>query len=340
MINRLLLALGLVLIAAAAVIFALTGSSPYTVTTFAMGAYVQQTVYGSRSEAAAAAGAAAVQETEDLLSWRVEGSDIFNINDHAGVDFISLSPFTAQVLRTSLAVCEESAGAFDITIGPVSRLWDFDEKPHAPQDDQIQRFLSMVDYTALSVLEDDTAALRKSNTALDLGAVGKGAACDAAVAAYRETGLARGIVAVGGSIGLYGEKPWGQPWVIAVRDPLGAGSMGELRLKEGFISTSGSYEKTFTEDGRTYHHLLDPATGYPAKRDDLVSVTVVSGSGALSDALSTACFVLGTQASLPVLEHFDAEAVFVTEDARVLITAGLAESFQCTADGCAMEVLP
>ena len=340
MINRLLLALSLVLIAAAAVIFALTGPAPYTVTTFAMGSYVHQTVYGAHSEEAAAAGASAVQETENLLSWRVEGSDIFRLNDHAGEDFIALSPFTAQVLRTSLSVCAESAGAFDITIGPVSRLWDFDSNPHVPSETQITQFLPMVDYTALSVLDDDTAALRQHNTALDLGAVGKGAACDAAVAAYKEAGLTRGIIAVGGSVGIYGTKPWGKPWVIAVRDPLDEGTLGELRLREGFVSTSGSYEKTFEESGQTYHHLLDPATGYPARRDNLVSVTVVSGSGALSDALSTACFVLGAEASLPVLQQFDAQAVFVTEDERVLVTAGLVESFKLTKQGYTLEVLP
>ena len=340
MINRLLPALGLVLIAAAAVIFTLTGTSPHTVTTFAMGSYVQQTLYGARGEAAAAAGAAAVQETEALLSWRVEGSDIFHLNEHAGEELISVDPFTAQVLRTALSVCEESDGAFDITIGPVSRLWDFDGEPHVPSDDQIQKFLSMVDHTALAVLDDDTAALRRYNTALDLGAVGKGAACDAAMAAYKETGLTRGIIAVGGSVGLYGTKPLHRPWVVAIRDPFTGGTLGELHLKEGFISTSGSYEKTFEESGQTYHHLLDPATGYPAQRDDLVSVTVVSGGGALSDALSTACFVLGTEASLPVLQQFDAEAVFVTGDARVLVTAGLAESFELTDRAYAPEVLP
>ncbi len=337
-VNRLLLTLGVLLIAAAVVIFAATGGHGYTVTTFSMGSYVQQTVYGAHREEAAASAADAVQSLENLLSWRVEDSDIFRLNQHAGQDFIPIEEQTAEVLRTALSVCEASGGALDITIAPISRLWDFDENPHVPEAGQIQRFLPQVDFTTLGILDDGTAALRKLNTALDLGAVGKGAACDAAVAAYGESGASRGIVAVGGSVGIYGQKPFGQPWVIAVRDPAGSGALGELRLRSGFISTSGSYEKSFVEDGKTYHHLLDPATGYPAE-SGLVSVTVVSDGGALSDALSTACFVLGAEKSLPVLAAFDAQAVFVTEDGRVLVTAGLEEAFTLTADGYAREAL-
>ena len=173
---------------------------------------------------------------------------------------------------------------------------------------------------------------RDKVTALDLGAVGKGAACDAAVDAYEEAGINRAVVSVGGSVGVYGEKPGGQPWTIALRDPDTEGSLGTLSLASGFLSTSGSYEKQFTEDGVTYHHLLDPDTGYPAE-SGLLSVTVWSGRGTLSDALSTACFVLGLEDSLPVLEQFDSEAVFITEDHQIYVTEGLADAFSLTGEG-------
>lgn len=162
--------------------------------------------------------------------------------------------------------------------------------------------------------------------------MGKGAACDAAVAAYEESGVNRAVVSVGGSVGVYGEKPGGQPWTIALRDPDTEGSLGTLSLASGFLSTSGSYEKQFTEDGVTYHHLLDPGTGYPAE-SGLLSVTVWSGSGTLSDALSTACFVLGLEDSLPVLEQFDSEAVFITEDHQIYVTEGLADAFFLKGEG-------
>ena len=105
-----------------------------------------------------------------------------------------------------------------------------------------------------------------------------------------------------------------------------------LSLSGGFLSTSGSYEKQFTENGVTYHHILDPDTGYPAE-SGLLSVTVWSSSGALSDALSTACFVLGMEDSLPVLEQFDSGAVFITQDHQIYVTENLESAFSLTAEG-------
>lgn len=337
--NFCLMALGVIALAAGIVIFCLTGSGGYTVTTFSMGSYVQQTVYGADKEEAARLAANAVAELEDLISWRKGESDVALLNEKAGDEFVSLDPRTEEVLSVCLDVCEASGGAFDVTIAPVSRLWNFDEDPHVPDSAMIEKFVQYVDYTTFSLLDDGTAALRKYNTALDMGAVGKGAACDEAVKSYAESGVSRAIVAVGGSVGVYGEKPFAKPWTIAVRDPAGDGSLGTLAIFDGFVSTSGSYEKCFTEDGVTYHHLLDPQTGYPAE-SGLVSVTVKSSGGALSDALSTACFVLGLDKSLPVLEKFGAEAIFITEDDEIFVTKGLSEAFSLSLDAYRLEVLP
>ena len=308
------------------------GGSGTTLTTYAMGSYIQQTVYGAGAEEAARQASSAVTELENLISWRVEDSDIATLNQEAGGEFQDIDPQTWDILNTALQVCQASGGAFDITIAPISWLWDFDENPRLPQAETIEALLPAVNYEDVSLLEDGTAALQTHSTALDLGAVGKGAACDAAVAAYEESGVNRAVVSVGGSVGVYGEKPGGQPWTIALRDPDTEGSLGTLSLASGFLSTSGSYEKQFTEDGVTYHHLLDPDTGYPAE-SGLLSVTVWSGSGTLSDALSTACFVLGLEDSLPVLEQFDSEAVFITEDHQIYVTEGLADAFSLTGEG-------
>ena len=134
------------------------------------------------------------------------------------------------------------------------------------------------------------------------------------------------MVSVGGSVGVYGEKPFGQKWQVSVRNPDTDGALGVLSVSSGFLSTSGSYEKQFTEDGVTYHHLLDPSTGYPAD-SGLLSVTVWSSSGALSDALSTACFVLGLEDSLPLLEQFDSQALFITQERQIYLTSGLEDAF-------------
>ena len=327
-----MLALAALLLGAALWLNLAPGGQGTTLTTYAMGSVVQQTVYGKNREEAAQAAASAVSQLEGLLSWRVEGSDIDRLNQAAGGDYLSIDPQTWDVLATCLQVSELSGGAFDATIAPLSRLWNFDEDPRLPSPEAIASFLPAVGFRQLTLLEDGTAALRSSTAALDLGAVGKGAACDAAVDAYRQAGAERAVVAVGGSVGLYGEKPGNEPWRVALRNPETQGSLGELALEGGFVSTSGSYEKCFEEDGVTYHHLLDPRTGYPAE-SGLLSVTVWSDSGALSDALSTACFVLGMEESLPLLEEFGSQAVFITQDHTLYLTQGMEGRFTLTGEG-------
>ena len=231
-----MLALGLLLFLLALWLNLGAGGGGTTLTTYAMGSYVQQTVYGGDEEGAAQAANTAITELEDLISWRVEGSDVEQLNQAAGTDFLEIDQRTWNVLRTSLDVCQASGGAFDITIAPISWLWDFDENPRLPQAETIEALLPAVNYENVSLLEDGTAALQTHSTALDLGAVGKGAACDAAVAAYEESGVNRAVVSVGGSVGVYGEKPGGQPWTIALRDPDTEGSLGTLSLASGFLS--------------------------------------------------------------------------------------------------------
>lgn len=334
-----LIGAGLLALALGAWLFLSTEGRGYTVTTFSMGSYVQQTVYGRNREEGARRAAEAAAQLDSLISWRKDGSDIARLNGAAGSGAVEIDSKTEQILSSALAVCEKSGGAFDITIAPVSRLWDFDGSPRLPDDAAIQESLKNVDYTALSVPGDGTASLLTRGAALDLGAVGKGAACDAAIAAYQAAGVNRAIVSVGGSVGVYGKKPFGSPWTVAVRDPSGEGSLGTLALGNGFVSTSGSYEKCFSVGGTTYHHLLDPSTGCPAK-SGLCSVTVWSGSGALSDALSTACFVLGLEKSPSLLESFGAGAVFVTEHNQVFLTENLKQSFTLSAGKYTLEELP
>ena len=251
----------------------------YEVTTYAMGSYVQQTVYGENREDAAVKAADAVEALEQKISWRVENSDIQKLNNNAGKDWVTLSDETLNILTQAQSVSEKSGGAFDVTIAPISRLWDFDDELNeVPDSDLITSLLPYVNHSLLRIDEtEQTASLKNLGMAVDLGSVGKGAACDAAVRAYEEAGAKAAIIAVGGSVGVYGEKSSGKPWSVAVRDPNGDGSLGSGTLAEGFVSTSGSYEKYFEQDDVLYHHLLDPKTGYPAE-SGLVSVTVDSAS--------------------------------------------------------------
>lgn len=304
--------------------------SGYSVTTYSMGSYVQQSVYGKNKEAAAKLAANEIAELENKISWRIAGSEVERLNLNAGTDFIEIDEDVYLLLSTARDVASKSDGAFDVTIAPLSRLWNFDsEEQFIPNKDSIEKAAQDVNYRNVLMQENNKVALKTELTAIDLGAVGKGAACDKAAEVYKELGVSNAVISVGGSVGVYGKKAFGQPWVIGVRNPDGEGVMGEISIREGFVSTSGSYEKFFISDDVLYHHLLDPQTGYPAD-SGLLSVTVVAETGALSDMLSTACFVLGYEKGVALLESYNADAVFITEDKKVYVSDGLKGKFKIT----------
>jgi len=197
----------------------------------------------------------------------------------------------------ALEIMEASGGAFNPYLGALVKLWDIDGQGYVPTQAEID------------------AALQKCE--LDLGAYGKGAACDAALD-YDLKYYKAVLLNLGGNILTHGQKPFGQPFKIALRDPKGGqgDTLGVFTLRgTHFISTSGSYEKYFERDGKRFHHIFDPETGRPAERDPgLVSVTVVSKHGATGDAVSTACFVLGFENSLALLREYECEAIFIYED--------------------------
>lgn len=307
----------------------------YECTNFAMNTYIQQTVYGAKREEAAAAAAKSIGELENLISWRIGDSDVAKLNQEAGVDWISIDSKTLSILETSLDVAQKSNGAFDPTILPISSLWDFGgENQHVPSQQELQKFLPYVNYKNLRInTKDSTASLKNHYMAIDLDAISNGAACDEAIAAYRSSGADYGIIAVGGSVGVFGTKPDRSPWHVAVRDPAtaesNAAAMGEILLDSGFISTSSTYEKRFTQNGVTYHHLLNPKTGYP-ENNGIVSVTVVCSSGTLSDALSYACFILGKDKGMELLNQYYADGIYIDANNQVYITENLKSKFKIT----------
>ena len=291
---------------------------PYYETGYAMGSVMQQTLYGKNAETASSEALLKVLATESLISYREENSDISKINNSS--ETTKINERTKEILEICLDVAKNSNGAFDISILPLSRLWDFDsENQKVPLKETIDKCLPFVSYENIS-LKNNEVSLLKEGTAIDLGACGKGAACDDAVSVYKKYGLSGAVVYMGGSIGVFGEKPDKKDWLIGVRDPNGDVSdiLGVLAVSEGFISTSGNYEKCFTENGKTYHHILDTKSGYPVE-NELVSVTVIAESGVLSDALSTACFALGIEESQKLLSKYDASAIFVDKNNNIVL---------------------
>lgn len=222
-------------------------------------------------------------------------------------------------LEKLLEVCRLSGGKYDITLGSVSDLWSFTDSPRVPSEDELATALSHAGYEKTKI-DGDTFIRTDAEAVIDLGSAGKGIALDEAREILDKKNVRSAVISVGGSILLYGKGSF----TVGVRDPWGdAGrSVITLKLSESCVSTSGSYERQFESDGKSYHHILDPDTGMPAE-NGLVSVTIISDSGLLSDALSTACFVLGVEDGIALAKKLGCEAIFITENKKIICTDGV-----------------
>lgn len=302
-----------------------------------MGTIVSQTVYAAEDGSITEEILQVITDLEqNLLSWRLDTSEVYAINAQAGrQEGITLSQEMADILDRCMEVSRASEGAFDITIGEAVRLWDIDTWAgmdaswgyELPGEEQLAAAMRSTGYEKLE-LQGDTLFL-PSEMQLDLGAVGKGIALTR-VQAYLEgkDTVAGAVISVGGSVLTYGKKPDGTAWRVGIVNPEDTSeNLGYLSLSgQWCVSTSGDYERYVLVDGIRYHHILDPATGYPAD-SGLSSVTILTKDGLWSDALSTACFILGEEAGRKLAVQFSAEALFVDHDGNISMTDGMEEYF-------------
>ena len=260
---------------------------------------------------------------EQLLSRTVEGSDVWRIN-HANGAPVEVSDDTAAILRCAARIGDMSGGAFDVTIAPVSTLWDFTSGTAVlPDAEEIARAAELVDYTKIG-LDGNTVTL-PAGMMIDLGGIAKGYIADRIKAYLEGRGIRYAILSFGGNIVAIGaKKPDGSEWKVGIQDidrPTGE-HMLVARNKGGSTVTSGIYERGFDLDGVRYHHLLSSETGWPVQ-NELASVTIFSESSMEGDALSTTAFVLGTEDGLKLIESLDGiEAVFIARDRTVTCSSG------------------
>lgn len=311
-------------------------------TNTAMGTVVQHTLYVSDESVGETVIAKIQNELERLeeecLSWRIEESQVAIINRRAGQpEGVTVDGELYNYLLEIWKVSEESDGALDVTVGQVTGLWNLDEwagqekkwqEFPIPDKAQIEVLLKNTGYEKVK-LADGRIQIPQSMS-LDLGAVGKGIACDR-IGAYlkNQEEIQGAVISVGGSVVTYGNKPNGSDWNVAIMHPREEGVyLGTLSLQgEWYIATSGDYERYVEKEGKRYHHIMNPKTGYPVD-NGLCSVTILSDSGLLSDALSTACFVLGAEEGLKLAKQMNVEALLVTTELEVLMTDGMKTYFK------------
>lgn len=281
----------------------------------AMGTVITAKTYGEYTALSNEEIISAIQKLDDVISWRSDSSVVSALNRDGKVNFSQLT----DVVNLCNKVSKDSSGAFDITVGNVSNLWGFGtDNERIPEKSEIEKALKTVDYKMLKV--NGTEISCADGQFIDLGSVGKGYACDMIYQYLKASDLKGGVVSVGGSIVACGNRnKAGDKWRIAIKHPRKEQAfLGTIEISEGFVSTSGDYERYFEKDAIRYHHLLDARTGYPAN-SGLVSVTIVSDNGLLSDALSTACFVLGLEEGTKLAEKYGVSAIFVDSEERITV---------------------
>lgn len=258
------------------------------------------------------------QHYENLFSRTIETSDVSRINQADGAP-VTVDPETAELIRIGLDYGTLSDGAFDITIAPLSILWNFGHNEgQIPSPAAIEEAKSHVNYQNVKV-SGNTVQLLDKRAAIDLGAIAKGYIADQLKICLEEAGIEHGLISLGGNTLAIGEKPNGTPFKIGVQKPFAEQNevLTSLNLVDQSVVSSGTYERYFKKDGTLYHHLLDPTTGYPYE-NGLQQVTILSEKSVDGDALSTTCFALGLEKGSRLIESLDGvRAIFVTEDGRM-----------------------
>ena len=293
-----------------------------TATVFAMDTVMDLTIYGSKSVLEKAE--SRISELEEQLSVTDESSEIYRLN-HTGSGVVSAD--TSALLEQSLDLCKRTKGALDISIYPVVRAWGFTTDSYeVPSGETISALLEHVDYRAIQYDAQSKSVSLLDGMEIDLGSVAKGYTSDVLIELLRESGVESALLNLGGNVHALGGKPDGSPWRVAIQDPQSDDYFGVLEIRDQAVVTSGGYERYFEQDGNIYWHIIDPATGYPA-RSGLLSVTIVGDSGVICDGLSTSLFVMGLEDAAAFWRSSDDfEAIFMDESGNIAITEGL--------DGC------
>ncbi len=261
---------------------------------------------------------------EKLFSRTKDSSDVSAINNSNGQP-VEVKPVVAELIEDSIYYSELSNGAFDITIAPLSILWNITgDNPSVPSSDDITNALSHVNYKNISV-NDSTVTLADPEAKIDLGGIAKGFVADKIKSYMVQTGVTSAIINLGGNIVTIGGKKNGGDFNIGIQKPFGSSEEYSAIVKGSNLSivTSGSYERYFKQDGKIYHHILDTKTGYPVD-NRLLSVTIISEDSLSGDALSTTCFALGVKKGMRLIENTPGiEAVFIDKDYTIHSSSGL-----------------
>lgn len=328
--NRKMNMTGALILAAAVWLSGCAKSKPEPVSrsVFLLNTFVTVTLYDPADETVLGNALNLCSEYEQRLSKTIEDSEIYKLNHREkGQRRVEVSESTARVLEKGLEYSRISQGAFDITVEPLSTLWNFTGKnPHVPEEALIEEAREKVGYEKVR-LEGNVVVFEDDDTAVDLGAIAKGFIADEMKAYLVNSGVKSAVINLGGNVLCVGEQTGGRPFRIGIEKPFTGRSqvLAAINVRDMSVVSSGVYERYFEENGVRYHHILNPKTGYPYD-NGLEQVSIISSASVDGDGLSTACFALGLEDGMKLIESLDGiYAIFVTEDGKVHYTEGIKE---------------
>ncbi|MBN1829430.1 MAG: FAD:protein FMN transferase [Deltaproteobacteria bacterium] len=260
-----------------------------------------------------------VRLEEDMSEYR-PGNPLSLAIRHAGLLSVEVSEDTAAVTAIALAVSAETEGLFDITFRPLGTLWDVGKRTTPPREEEIERAKKLVDYRKVS-LNGRKLFLGEAGMSCGFGGIAKGYAAGRMAEILRAAGIRNFIINAGGDLYCAGSKGV-EPWTCGIRDPDNPERLIRRYavIKDCAIATSGDYERFFIYQGRRYHHIIDPRTGYPAQ--DVRSVTVFAADPAVADAYATAFFILGFAKSAAVVARIPGLAFVMIESSGNIVLGG------------------
>ncbi len=251
------------------------------------------------------------EDLERTLSKTLKESDVYRLNNTEG--FVSVTEDTLKTVERAIYYGDLSGGKFDITIAPVSALWDFKNQV-VPSKDEIAEALQSVDYHSVEIKNSEISL---NGSQIDLGGIAKGYIADKAAEYLKEKGVKKALVNFGGNICMIGQ------YNIGIKKPFDDSVIASIELKDKCAVTSGIYERYIEKDGKIYHHILDPKTGYGVD-NELAAVTVIGKKALDCDALSTVCMLLGTEDGLKIINNTaGTEAVFIDRENNITLSSGL-----------------
>ncbi len=255
---------------------------------------------------------------DELFSKNNKNSDIYKIN-HADGASVEVSEDTIALIKKGLDYCEISEGLFDISIGSLTNLWDFkSDTPFIPKQEEILNGIAHTNYKNI-IIEGRTVCLTDSSASIDVGGIAKGFIADCIKDYLKENGVKHAMINLGGNVLTLGTKTDGSKFNIGIQKPFDNTGvpLTSVKVADQSVVTAGIYQRYFELNGKIYHHILDPNTGYPCE-NNLYSVTIITDSSAAADALSTLCFLMGYERGMKFvnqLEHVD--ALFITNDYQI-----------------------